>query len=806
VNPAGLATAVAVVAMASEPATAPAPAPLHAVVRAAGTRDPVASARVLVTPELGDREPGPVPVGEHLDPSGPEPAWIRPATSEADGTFTVDDLPGARVRVIVLAGGYQRLETILDLSGDPPKRPRPLFLTADPANAYRTVVAQPEAEAPGKVTSHRLSREEIATMPGTQGDSLRALQNFPGVARAPGGLGLLVLRGAAPNQSRVFYGEHAIPRAFHALAFASIVPADAMESIDFMPGNAPSRYGETTGGVVLIEPRKLRRDGFHGHGEVDLAGTSALVRGPLGKGAFLVAAQRGWVDGVLRVAERVDDTQTFTLPNYYDYQALLEHPLADGQSVGVRVLGAGDRVRTRVVNPRTGERETPLQLSTQFHRADFVYRKRAGRWSFVLSPTFRFETNAVSLRIDARRVRRDYATGWRMEATRRLSPRAEVTLGTDGEVAPYRLLRTPIESDLDPMTGRVINVRDGETTKRKGLQSTFGAYAQGDVRFGAVTLWPGVRVDAYTLGSDVESSFDPRLSGRWQIDDRWAWRFGVGRYSQAVVAQQVSRTDFLLDVTQSIAGNVVLPASISALEPRAGFEPAAGSLRVARAVQASTGAQFDLDERWGFELGAYGRVRANEDGVAHIGDPQSVTHFLTEDTYGVAYGLEALARMRPTGKLYGWLAYTLSRSEVRFLDARGGPEAPLDSAFDQRHILALLASYALPRHWRVGGRFRVVSGSPYTPIVGRVELPATGETRIVPGRDNSAQFPVFHQLDLRVDKQWILPRTILTLYLDVQNVYNRVNVEAYVYDFEFRERINAVGLPIFPSIGFRIDL
>src|SRR5690606_23636394 len=163
---------------------------------------------------------------------------------------------------------------------------------------FRTVVSsQPVPRS--QVTEHRLTKEEIATLPGSQGDPLRALQNLPGVARPPGGLGVLVIRGAPPGQSQVFMGGHAMPRAFHILSLASVFPADVLDELQYVPGNFDAAYGNATGGIVVVEPRRGRRDGVHGFGELDLAAASAMVEGPLGRGSFIVAAQRAYIDGVL---------------------------------------------------------------------------------------------------------------------------------------------------------------------------------------------------------------------------------------------------------------------------------------------------------------------------------------------------------------------------------------------------------------------------------------------------------------------------------------------------------------------------
>ena len=91
----------------------------------------------------------------------------------------------------------------------------------------------------------------------------------------------------------------------------------------------------------------------------------------------------------------------------------------------------------------------------------------------------------------------------------------------------------------------------------------------------------------------------------------------------------------------------------------------------------------------------------------------SVDHFSSVGQ-GRAYGLELLLRHAVTEHFYGWLAYTLSRSEIQEF-----PDYPLHlSQWDQTHILTVLGSYKLGRGWQIGGRFRYVTGSPYTPELG----------------------------------------------------------------------------------------
>ena len=115
----------------------------------------------------------------------------------------------------------------------------------------------------------------------------------------------------------------------------------------------------------------------------------------------------------------------------------------------------------------------------------------------------------------------------------------------------------------------------------------------------------------------------------------------------------------------------------------------------------------------------------------------------------------------------------------------------------------MLGTYNLPRNWSLGFRWRLVSGNPSTPRDGAVYVVDDGTYAPVPGERNSERMPPFHQLDLRVDKRWILDNWMLTAYLDLQNVYNRANPVGYSYNFDSTERRTSQSLPIIPIIGLK---
>lgn len=735
---------------------------LVGVVREAGTRRPLSGVVVLAFPAPAGVEPGPT------EPPPPDrlPPWIRRAESDDDGGFVLADLPPGLTHVAILADGYVREDRIERIT-EPPEKPLRLFLRADADAAYRTVVrtrlAPPESPA-----SHELEIEELRNLPGTQGDPLRGLQSLPGLARAPMGLGLLSIRGATPTDSATYLDGHALPRPFHYGGIAAVYDPGALDGVRYIPGNFDARYGDAVAGIVDLRPRGPRRDGHHGYANLDMISAGARVEGPVGRGAYSIGARRGYVDLLFNLLPDDVDLPFQLSPRYYDYQAQIDAPVGGG-TLTTRIFGAGDDLR---VSP--GEAVAfAFSLRTHFHRADIVYRRREGPWRFLVSPSVRAEraVNEGLSVIDADRT--DAVFSGRAELARRLTTRTEIVVGTETVAGRYWA-----HSDTDP----------GET--ETDTYSRIALYVIGDIGLGPrVQLVPSARFTIYG-GPNTYTTADPRGRMNWTVTDRLRLFAGLGLHSQFRAFERQA-------VFNPLSGGRISGA-LAALLPRVSLAPLDPGPRSAifqhpqRATQASAG----VERRFGTDVSA--RITGFYRGV------WCVSRRAVFPPCERAYGGELLIRKPLTGRLFGWISYTLMRSEFWREPTLPGSGA-IPSSFDQRHILALVAVRRLPRNWQIGGRWRLVSGTPYTPVLPGPFDASDGRYFSRNGSVNSARFPVFHQLDLRVDRRFILDRATVSLYFDVQNVYNRENVEGWVYGYDFRSKVAMTWLPILPSLGIRVD-
>ena len=134
--------------------------------------------------------------------------------------------------------------------------------------------------------------------------------------------------------------------------------------------------------------------------------------------------------------------------------------------------------------------------------------------------------------------------------------------------------------------------------------------------------------------------------------------------------------------------------------------------------------------------------------------PMSPDFLVARD--GRAYGAELLLRLADTGRIFGWLAYTLSWSQRYDDDGVLGR-----SDWDERHILNLVAGARLGHGYTVGARFHLNTGR-WAPVIY--------------GGGVYEQLPTYYQLDLRAERRFVFDRFVMDVYADIANVTDDTEV------------------------------
>ncbi len=699
----------------------------------------------------------------------------RSVTTGKDGAFRLEDIEAGKYNLRVSAVGHEPQEYDEDIE---PGTERDMRIDSKRAGAAPVPGVQdaPTEEVtvkgekpPREVTKRTLDQREMNRIPGTSGDALRSLQNLPGVARPPGIIGLLLVRGSAPQDTQVFVDGALIPLVYHFGGLSSVLPTEVLEKIDFYPGNFSAQYGRGMGGIVDVGVRDPKKDGkVHGLAQVDLIDARLLAEGPLWNTGwnFLVAGRRSYVDVWLKPVLTASGAGVSTAPVYYDYQAMLEKDFSKTQNFRLFFFGSDDRldILIKSVNASEPSLAGGLSAHTGFWRTQARYRNKLSDdvelkmmgavgqdiIDFTVGDNFfKLTTEVISSRV---------------ELSNKIGRGIVLNTGLDLLYAPYRVdVRLPPpprpgEPPSGPLLSRPpLNVGDTDAIYRPGMYGELEV-----VPWKGGRIVPGLRVD---YAKDTRAwDVSPRVSARQDVTTapRTTLKGGIGVFAQPPQPQETNR----------VFGKMGLVSN--------------------RALHYGLGVEREVTRN--IELGVEGFYKQ----LDHL-----VTAGAGNIATGRAFGMETLLRYKPDDRFFGWLAYTLSRSVRR--DSPGEPERL--ARFDQTHILTVLGSYRLGRGWEIGGRFRLVSGSLTTPnTYGFYDENAGANLPLQQYPVLGARLPVFHQLDIRVDKTWQFKSWRLSAYLDVQNAYNQGNVEGVSYNYDFTRSTFAQGLPILPSLGVRGEL
>ncbi len=696
----------------------------HVVER--GTRKPVANATVVV--QTG--------------------ATTTNTTTDADGHFSLPVSAGsAHVRVLAL--DYLAFTQTEQLAADQQLHVKYL-LERSTYNPFETVVLGQRERL--EVSRTSLRDREIKNVPGTFGDPFRVIMTLPGVSSMMGLLPLPIVRGAGPGSTAFFVDGVRVPMLYHFLAGPSVIHPEFIDHVEFYPGGFRSNYGSYTAGIVDGMTRATLPE--ESRYEVNLANTQAgiLARDSFGKATGTVAGRIGF-PGVMMSLAQVDESLS-----YWDYQARVDYALgatAD-ERLTLFAFGANDHVTAQECPTDAycddSEKKTTTLLHLQFHRIDVVLRHTLHDFKTMSRVTFDYEESDFGE--DTFRTRAPMLAP-RITASRDVSATATLNLGVEGSLRQFKYdLKSSSESDATDQTDEEA-IQPEEITINGGRMTSAATFA--DITWRPVPellVVPGVRLDHYTHKRTTQWNVDPRLGARYRLDqgddgDTWL-KAATGIYHQPprlfvpVPGLAESALDWgllraihnVIGVEQGLGGGfeVDLQAYFNWLDP-VFFEPDLVGTEIA--------------ENYSREPSAPPGTLPGNDPLPKPQDEGDTIEGLTRNRHGVgrAYGLELMLRRRQIGSVFGWLAYTLSKSE-RKVDSRWEL-----FEYNRTHIVNVVVGVLLPRNWEAGVRMLVQSGTPLATVEGTSAGRSDWQVRF----------------DIRFDKRAIWNDWLLDFYVDIIN-------------------------------------
>jgi hypothetical protein len=631
------------------------------------------------------------------------------------------------------------------------------------------------------LTHTYLDRELATRIPTTAEEAVRLTNRLPGTAN--GGVSSQNhIRGGEVNEVLFRFDGLRLYEPYHFKDFqtiATIVNSSAVGGMDFYTGAYPAHFGDRMSGVLSIELREPEKPV-----ETELAlsffNASIVSLGTFGaerQGDWLLSARRGNLDLIVDVID-----PDLGNPDYRDFLGHVGWEFGPLAAISASFLVSADKLGLEDAD--RGE-----SAAADYSNQVFWLKWRAD-WSGALSSesllaysdisnTRRGELvlpGIVSGSLDE--LRRFSALQFRQDWSWVLSPDWMLSFGfdikdldADYRFASEKMVEPPFDGILGNQSSTSVDIDLGPA----GAQ--YAAFTE--LRWRLADDWTvdlGLRWDQqnYTTAED-DKQYSPRAGILYQPGDRTEIRFGWGQYYQAQEINELQVSDgvadffpaqhaehFVLNMRHGFRAGVnasfsVYRKSFRSLRPR--FENAFNTLTLLPELQ------FD-------------RIRVIASRAEAIG--AEVT----------------LSRGTARQDLLWWISYAWSEVEDATADG------DIKRSWDQTHTVKGGTSWRWgPWDFSIAGE--VHTGWPGTVMKGEGSSDDGDLVLTVSGR-NDTRYAVFHSLDMRVSRKFGLPRSDLTAFLEITNLYDRANPCCTEYSLLPDGSLNSRQsnwLPLVPSLG-----
>ncbi len=691
------------------------------------------------------------------------------STSDLDGNFLFTGINPGFVRLAVSSVGFERRITEEFMVSNS----RAAFIEVGLKEIkvqletveVRASPFQRREESP--VSLRRLGIKEIERSPGSNRDISKVIQSLPGVAFTPAFRNDVIIRGGGPTENRFFLDGIEIPNINHfATQGASggpvgMINVDFIREVEMYSGAFPASRGNALSSVFEFRQINGNRDRLNLRATIGASDLALSLDGPLTENtSMILSARRSYLQLLFSVLGLP------FLPTYNDFQFKTNTRLSEKSELNIIGIGAIDQFALNLKANETEEQRALLESLPVNEQ-----------WNYAIGATYRhFRSNGSDLLVVSRNMLRNTAFKYpdnddsldrsldyisdeienkiRFERNTALGD-YRVNFGAGGEYAKF-------SGDISQQVffnNQLIQIRN-QTAYDMFKWSLFGQLTRSLAR-DRLSLSLGVRADANNYSpsmSNLLEQISPRFSASYQLRENLFLSGNVGRYFQlpSYITLGYRNPEGVLVNKNNNLKYIAVDHFVSGLEWMPG-----------RLSKITLEGFYKLYDKYPFSVRDSVALGSKAADFGVFGDEEVLSI-----GKGRAYGTELYYRAENVKNFNLILSYTFVRSE--FQDNQG---SYVPSKWDNRHILIFTALRPLPRNWEVGLKWRYSGGAPYTPFdLEFSSIRDAWDAQNAPYLDYSRfhkdRLRNFHQLDLRVDKQFFLRKWSVMAYLDIQNIYN----------------------------------
>ena len=751
--------------------------------------------------------------------------------TNANGEFNLDIDKAGSYKIIIRADGYKVKQFTLNLQQDIKKN---YFLESTLIKGNTLFVRdKTNKQVLGRQT---LKIEDLKNIPASFGDALGAATILPGINRANGFLGSLVLRGVGNIGNRFFIDGIPVLNPQHFGGIQFIISNDIIKSFDIYASSAPVNFGQIYGGTISIDTVDDIKES-KGVVDISLLYASFYYQGVLKKKqidsdgneiekkwGYWIASTRigylGWT--VLPIIRAATNDNNIPLPQYVDYQFKFKFLLDDKAKHGVSLLLFGtydfldiaqERNETDIVKELTENGNNPYLAGANDIENQLVSNVQSMNYTFKPSDKLTnklYTYNVINYSINKIQAPiLEKQLGLEGTSTTNIPNVFAVNNKLNWDIyKSFILLDFNVGYDLYyfKTDGRIL--RPTRPITSNGGPPTPAEFA---------TFEPAdINIDTTNHLLHTSIAFEFKYAGFFS-------NIGIRLEYLLLNDQFIYSPRGLLGYEFVSETTIAAAAGIYNSFPQINFfylnSPFSSRVQIAESekTKAETSYQFSLGIDQKFFTYYSIKIEGFYNILSNLLDG-AFTNSESGRNYGAEFLIKKDAQKGKKVDYYAWLSYTYSKAE-RKNSQSDGQFIPFNQ--DQEHTLKITTGIEYKQNSTIkhefGIRFELSTGNPYTPIIGsaqdNINLFGTDYTYYNPiyGKSNSQNFPIQHRLDFRytINKQF--KKFKFSFYVEIINLYylQANNNQRWLYNKPFGSDNpifnNSIGIPIIPSFGFEFS-
>jgi hypothetical protein len=697
---------------------------------------------------------------------------------EIPGTGTVTNaygyysitLPEGEYTMAISYIGFEALDTRVNLTDDL-RLDFAIRPNSDMLNEIEITAEQKNDNITSEeIGIERLNPKDIETIPVLFGEQniVQTLTLTPGVKTSGEGSGGFFVRGGNNSQNLVLLDEALVYNSNHLFGFFSTFNSDAIKDVKLYKGTASSEYGGRVSSVMDVKMKEGNNQSFHYGASLGLISARAYLEGPIvkDKGSFLITGRRTYADLFLKLSsdEAINSNQLY----FYDFNAKANYQINKNNRIylsgylGRDIFSIQDDFGLDWGNITGTLRWNHIWSSKLFSNTSLIY----SNYDYKVSiDDFEDEDFSLTSKIGNIDLKQDFQYY--------IDDRNSMSFGLYGRyntITPGQLEFSE-ESDFSaPEIQERFTLETGGYIGHQWRPNNIWNVSYG-LRLNAFyLLGPG---DFYSFSngevsdtsmfnsSEIVKSYvnlEPRVNLAYVLSEKTSLKFSYTRNTQTLHLIQNSNASTPTDIW--------IPSS-EIIKPEISDQLSFGLFR-----------NFD-DNKFQFSGEVYYRWLQNQIDLKDGADLQA-NEFLEGELLfgdGRAYGLELMMKKK-SGRLSGWIAYTLSRTEKRIEGINNFEWYPARQ--DATHDISIVGIYALNDRWNISATWVYNTGNAVTFPSGKYEI--DNEVQFLYTERNGYRMPDYHRLDIGATINFNKSQKFnSSLNFSIYNAYGRKN--AFAIDF-----------------------